>query len=279
MLSKEINFQKNTADINNRKFFYWEKNKKHKEILILLHGFPGSHNGLLEMAKGLDDYRLIIPDLPACGLSEDLLEHHNLQNYSIWLKNFLEFLCINEAIIIGHSFGSRVALVFSSNYPDRVKKLILIAPVVKNKGFVAQLATAEHKIAKVLPQQLQRAWLSNALFREISNRILFKSPDSKKRRELIAQGIKDLEDIKPQINIEMFEEFYKFDLTPIVSNIQTKSLIIAGELDDIAPLSSIQNFVKQLNNHELIIMKYCGHIMVAEKPLTTASIIRNWIEQ
>ena len=57
-----MKLKKNTVIINDRKFFYWEKNEKSEEALVLLHGFPGNHEGLVDLAGGLgDDYRIIIP--------------------------------------------------------------------------------------------------------------------------------------------------------------------------------------------------------------------------
>src|ERR1035437_11087681 len=100
-----MKFKKKLVIVNNRKAFYWEKNTEKKQVIVLLHGFPGSHEGLVDMANGLKDYHLIIPDLPACGLSDPLSEKHNLENYSKWLEDFLKSLFIDSAIIIGHSFG------------------------------------------------------------------------------------------------------------------------------------------------------------------------------
>src|SRR3989344_4937555 len=95
--------------INDRKVFYWEQQgHRPKETIVLLHGFPGNHLGLVPMASHLgSNYRIIIPDLPACGHSQDFEGDHSLNHYSDWLNDFLESLSINKAVIIGHSFGSR----------------------------------------------------------------------------------------------------------------------------------------------------------------------------
>lgn len=273
-----MNFRKKFVVVNGIKSFYWETNPGKKEVMVLLHGFPGSHKGLVDMANGLGNYRLIIPDLPACGLSSPLGKKHNLENYSQWLDGFLNFLSINNAIVVGHSFGSRVALVFSGNVPEKVKQLVLITPVVKIEGLIARFVSVEYEIAKFLPKHLQKAWLNNKIHREVQKRILYKSAVAKRRQELMDMENKELKYLKPQINFELFDEFYKFSLVPVGKKIKTKSLVIAGELDEVAPLDSIKELVGQLINSDLIIMKDCGHIVVGEKPLTTARIIRKWLE-
>ncbi|MEI6288510.1 MAG: alpha/beta hydrolase [bacterium] len=271
-------FKQNSITINCRKAFYWEKNKQAKETIVLLHGFPGSHEGLLAMASGLGNYRLIIPDLPACGLSEQLEGKHNLENYSDWLNSFLKSLNIDSVIIVGHSFGSRVGLVFSSHYPQKVKRLVLITPVVKVEGLIARFVAVEYEIAKILPAYLRRSWLSNRVHRNIEKMILYKTASQKRRHELIAMETKELMHLNPQINIELFDEFYKFSLVPVGKRVKTKTLVIAGEFDEVAPLDSVQELEKQLIDSELVIMEKCGHIVVGEKPLTTAKIISKWLE-
>ncbi len=273
-----MSFRKKLIVVNDKKTFYWEKNPEKKNVMVLLHGFPGSHQGLVDMANGLGNYRLIIPDLPACGLSEPLTEKHNLENYSQWLNDFLKFLSINQTIIIGHSFGARVALVFGGYYPKKVRQLVLITPVVKVEGLIARFVSVEYGIAKILPQYLRKAWLSNKIHRKVGNLIIFKSASPKRRRELIVRENKELKHLDPKINIELFDEFYKFNLAPEGKKVKAKSLVIAGGLDEIAPLDSVKELAAHLINSDFIIMKNCGHIVVAEKPLTTASIIRKWLK-
>lgn len=272
-----MTFKKNLIVVNGLKTFYWEKNQGQENVIILLHGFPGNHEGLVDMANGLGNYRIIIPDLPACGLSERLAEKQNLENYSQWMNSFLELLSINRPIVVGHSFGSRIALVFDGHYPEKVKELVLITPVVKVEGLIVRFLSVEYEIAKILPQYLRSAWLSNKINRKVENTIIFKSASPKRRQELMAREKRELKHLNPQTSIELFDEFYRFSLIPIGETIKTKSLVIAGDLDEIAPLDSVRELAEQLTNSEFVTMKNCGHIVVAEKPLTTASIIRNWL--
>jgi len=273
-----MNFKEKTVKIDARKVFYWETSHTKKEVIILLHGFPGSHKGLVDMAKGLgNNYRIIIPDLPACGLSELLEGKHNLENYSRWLNNFLEILSIDKAVIIGHSFGSRVGLVFSENYPEKVKKLVLITPVVKVEGLIARFVSIEYRLAKLLPESLQKLWLSNRVHFGVGHLIIFKTAGAKKREKLIARDREELKNLNPQVNIELFDEFYRFSLIPVGEKVKNKSLVIAGALDEIAPLNSVQKLSEQLVNSDFVIMKQAGHVVVAEKPLTVAKIIKKWL--
>ncbi len=272
-----MSFVEKTAVVNGCKIFYWEKNPRKKQAVILLHGFPGSHKGLLEMAKGLSGYRLIIPDLPACGKSQRLDAKHNLENYSEWLNGFLQELSLNKTVLVGHSFGSRLSLFFSSKYPEKVEKLVLITPVVKVEGLIARFVSVEYGVAKFLPENLQKLWLQNRIHFDVGHMIIFKTAGAKKRERLIAADREELQKLNPQVNIELFDEFYRFNLIPIGEKIKNKALVIAGALDEIAPLDSVQEFSQQLQNSDFVVMRRAGHVVVAEKPLTVAKIIKKWL--
>jgi pimeloyl-ACP methyl ester carboxylesterase len=275
-----MKFKKSLITINNRKFFYLDNNNATKKVLILLHGFPGNHLGLIRLANciGGNNYRIIIPDLPACG-SSDLLEgKHNLKNYSDWLSNFLKKLSIDEVVIIGHSFGSRIALVFTNYYPEKIRGLILITPVLKVDGLLNRVISAYYGITGILPKYLQKIMLSNGFGKKMGDIIIFKSASPKIHKEIIDRDIKEIKKTKPQVSIEIFDEFYKFSLIPVGKKIKKKSLIIASGSDRISPLGPIKELARQLPNVKLKIMKDCGHLVPLEKPKAIASIIKKWLK-
>ncbi|MFA5431257.1 MAG: alpha/beta hydrolase [Candidatus Paceibacterota bacterium] len=273
-----MKFKKNIIRINDRNVFYLDSDNQ-KPAIILLHGFPGNHMGLIKIANyiGENNYRLIIPDLPACGSSDSLNKKHNLKNYSDWLNDFLKALSIDEVIIIGHSFGSRIALVFTNHYPKRVKRLVLITPVLKVDGLLNRILSIYYGITGLLPKYLQKIMLSNGFGKKMGNRIIFKSSDPKIHKEIIDRDIEEIKKLKPQVSIEIFDEFYKFSLIPVGKEIKKDSLLIAGEIDRVSPLGPIRELFRQLPNVKLEIMKNCGHLLPLEKPEATAKIIKKWL--
>ncbi|MCK9578012.1 alpha/beta hydrolase [bacterium] len=274
-----MRFQKKRITIDGKSVVYWEKNPTKKEVIIFLHGFPGSHRGLMDMANAFLDYRLIIPDLPACGESESFDYVHNLENYSKWLNNFLKELKIEKIILIGHSFGSRIGLYFGGHYKSKVNRLVLVTPVSRVEGLIARLASLNFKVAKYLPMSLQKRWISNPVYRTAGHIIVFKTSSKKRRQILIANDVKEFKHLDSRATIQVFEEFYSSDLSPLGKDIKASTLVIAGEKDEIAPLNSVIDVVEHLPDAQLVVMKKEGHIVVAESPLSTASIIKAWLDK
>jgi pimeloyl-ACP methyl ester carboxylesterase len=70
-------------------------------------------------------HRLVMYDLRGHGRSSMPREGYDLPQMARDLLELLDFLAIERADIVGHSFGGRVALVFAAFYPQRVRNLII----------------------------------------------------------------------------------------------------------------------------------------------------------
>jgi len=272
-----MNFTKHHFLINGKETFYWKKNSNLKKVVVLLHGFPGNHRVVTDMAEGLKDYRIIIPDLPACGESEPLEQKHILKNYSEWLNLFLKNLKIDSLSLIGYSFGSRVAVTFASERPETINKLVLITPVVKADSFIARLASLEYEIAEELPAFIQKTWLSNKVYHGISNMIIFKSASKKRRQYLIDNDAKEIKHLSTRANLDLFEEFFSSKPISEGKPIFIPTLVIAGDKDEIATVNSVKELCLRFKNSELIVVKNSGHIVVAERPKKIAGLIGKWL--
>ena len=271
-------FKKYQIILDGRKVSYWQKGENEEKTIVLLHGFPGSHRGLTDMAKGLSGYRIVIPDLPGCGKSEPLKNSYTLKHYAAWLYAFLENLSLKKVILVGHSFGSRIALVFAETYPEKMETMILITPVTAVEGLIARAASIQYKIAELLPSNLKHAWLANGLYQKIEHMIIFKSVRGKRKAELVKKDKTEYRLIDPETTIGVFEEFYRNNLLPKANIATIPTLIIASDKDEIAPLTQVKELTIRLPHSKMIIMKNSGHLVVLERPLQTAKIIREWLD-
>jgi pimeloyl-ACP methyl ester carboxylesterase len=102
------------------------------EPLVMLHGAAGSGRGLVSQAKELlGDFRAIIPDLRAMGQSA----HVESAPSSAWvddLLGLLDHLGIQAAHVYGVSLGSRIALRFAIDHPERTRSVIMDAGIIAN---------------------------------------------------------------------------------------------------------------------------------------------------
>jgi proline iminopeptidase len=119
----------------NGKLYYHQYGKG--EVIILLSGGPGSSYRQVELiATGLSDaYRVILPEQRGTGKSIPVPHDSTTINFAAAREDIgllLSGLGLQKAIIIGHSWGARLALSFACRYPDKVKELVLVSPGLFN---------------------------------------------------------------------------------------------------------------------------------------------------
>jgi esterase len=96
------------------------------EHLIILHGLFGSLDNWHTLATALGNtFRVWTIDQRNHGKSP----HHHEFNYDVMAQDLLHFMeqhNIDAANIIGHSMGGKTAMQFALNYPEKVKKLVVV---------------------------------------------------------------------------------------------------------------------------------------------------------
>ena len=141
MALKEIKYKDKTFKLS-----YEIINSTKKESLLILHGW-GSNKEIMKQAfsKELKEYKHIYLDMPGFGASSnDMIL--TTKDYSQIVKLFLEILKTDPKIVMGHSFGGKVATLL--NIPYLV--LLSSAGVVTVKPWSVKVKIATFKLLKPL---------------------------------------------------------------------------------------------------------------------------------
>jgi pimeloyl-ACP methyl ester carboxylesterase len=72
------------------------------------------------------EHRVFAMDLRGRGQSDKPSEGYSMEHHTRDIKCLLDDLGIQRAVIMGHSLGAFIGLVFGAEYPDRVDRLILV---------------------------------------------------------------------------------------------------------------------------------------------------------
>ncbi len=201
-------------------------------------------------AKQIDTHFLAIP-----GLSTPLSDVWTLTDYVNWLKTQLPK---EKVILLGHSFGGQLASRFTSLYPEKVAKLILIGaagirnnrpwPVLKRQIFY-YLA----KIGKIFTNQALAKRLLYKLAREQDYFVA--SPNMKlTMRNVLADEVKT-------------------DL----SKISCPTLLIWGQRDTYTPLWMGHFYHQQIAHSRLEILASAKHSPQFTHPEQVANLIESFI--
>jgi pimeloyl-ACP methyl ester carboxylesterase len=111
---------------------YYEIHGQGEPIALLHSGGADLRDWQFIAPQLAQNYRVIAFDGRGAGKSPPLLEPANFVED---LKNLLDRLQIERAILVGHSIGGQIATDFALAYPDRVSKLVLVAPGLSGHRF------------------------------------------------------------------------------------------------------------------------------------------------
>ncbi len=153
--------------------------------LLILHGLFGSLDNWATLAKRLaDHYRVIVVDLRNHGRSP----HADAHNYEVMAADVLELadsLQLSAPVIMGHSMGGKVAMMYALQYPSRIAKLIVVDIAPKaypphhdeiiqalqsvDLSTVSSRSDVDEQLAKTIPEVDVRLFLMKNLYRKESN--------------------------------------------------------------------------------------------------------------
>lgn len=255
-----------------------------KPTLIMIHGFRGTHHGLLLIAKYLKGVNIVIPDLPGFGEGPKL-PIYDLDNYVSWLHRFIERLNLKEEpIIMGHSFGSIICAAYAKKYPQTIQKLILVNPIGApalegpNK-MMSKLAVFYYTVGTKLPAKPAHAWLSSKAIVRVMSATMAKTRDKGLRTFIHHQHDRYFSRFhNPQSVLEGFTTSISHNVGDFAKDIPTRTLLIAGSLDDITPLSDQYNLVKKFPRAYLKVINDVGHLTHYETPERVALYIQAFIK-
>lgn len=197
--------------------------------IILLHGWGQN----IEMMKPLGDnfsdkYRITILDLPGFGESDEPKNTWTIDDYELMLEDFIKELKIKKPIVIGHSFGGRLAIRYSARNP--IEKLVLFgSPCIR--------------IQEALPLNVRIL------------KSLKKLPGMNKIGEYMKQyiGSRDYKAASPVMR-QTLVEVVNEDLSKYAKEIEEPTLLIWGQNDTEAPVAEAKELEKIMIDAALIIL-------------------------
>lgn len=220
--------------------------------MVLLHGWGQNSKMMMPIGNAFKSiFKITIIDLPGFGDSEEPQEVLKISDYARVLYKLLTKLKIENPILVGHSFGGRVAISYTSKY--KVRKLVLLASPFEKRTNKITFKQKCMKILKKLP-------LLNKLENWAKNHM----------------GSEDYRNASLMMR-KILVETVNTDLTQEASSIQTPTLIIQGDNDSAVPLEEAKRLNELIKDSGLVIYENKTHYAYLEDINKTISVLDKFL--
>lgn len=231
--------------------------------VVLLHGWGCDcdiwKNVKTDLAR---NFRVWAIDFPGFGKSPAPDKVWGIEDYTRCFEEFVSIAGITSPIIIGHSFGGRVAILYASR--NNPQKIILVdaAGIRPVRGMDYYLKVYSFKLMKrVLPLLLGK---TNA------ERII-----EKRRNKNGSSDYKALSGVMRGTFVKVVNE----DLKKYMPAISSPTLLIWGENDTATPLRDAKTMEKRIPDAGLVVFKGTGHYSFLERSAEFSIIVNNFLQE
>jgi pimeloyl-ACP methyl ester carboxylesterase len=192
------------------------------------------------------------------------------------LKEVLDQLSIETAVVLGQSMGGTVALQFAHDHPKRCSGLVLQGAPGRNPfgpmrigdtGRAAlKLMITLNKIAPIWVKFLNKtAGRAPGIARELVRLKGFNPTLA--RTEDIEEYLRHFFATDPNIFYELADDLKDFDVSQFDNLIESPTLIIAGAKDNMVPLEECRWLAKRLPMAELEVINHGSHCPHLDDPI------------
>ena len=221
--------------------------------ILLLHGWGQN----IEMMKPLGDcfsdrFKITIIDLPGFGQSDEPSVPWTIDDYELLIEEFIEKLKIKKPIVIGHSFGGRLAIRYCARNP--ISKLVLFgSPCIR----IQESLPFTVRVLKCLKKVPGLNSIGEHMKKYIGSR------DYKAASPIMRQTL-----------VEVVNE----DLSKYAREIEEPTLLIWGNNDTEAPVKEAKELEKIMIDAALIILPGT-HYAYLENLGQVANILNNFFKE
>ena len=243
-------------------------------VLLLLHGFGSSLHTWEPWALALSEkYRVLRIDLPGAGLTgpDPTGDYSDARGVSLLLA-LLDQLGVDRATLIGHSMGGRLAWRFAADQPQRVDKLVLVAPDgFASPGFEYGKPPEVGLALRAMPYALPKAMLRMGLQPAYADpKAMTEELSIRYHDMMLAPGVRGA-------LIQRMEQMMLQEPTPFLKRISAPTLLLWGEKDAMIPVANAQDYLKVMPTARLVVLPAIGHLPHEETPAAALPALMDFL--
>lgn len=257
---------------------------------VLTHRVDGNGEPLLLLNGGMmtvSSWDVLVPSLASryrvvrCDLRGQLLSPGpppaTFPGHAADVVRLLDHLGLDDAHVLGTSFGAEVGLYLAALHPRRVRSLVattasdrfqegMAAPLRRLRTAARRAAVAGERLeffARMLPIVYSEGFLAHrgeALLADLRERAA----------RLPAEWFLDVDALLASLET--------LDLTPRLTAVRCPTLIVTAALDAIMPATGSAALARGIPGAREVIVPACGHALVVEQPERLVALATSFLD-
>ena len=247
--------------------------------LIVLHGGPGFDHASMRpyFDRFSDTHQVIYLDHRGNGRSDGERGSWTLAQWGDDIDGFCRALGIEKPVVLGQSFGGMVAMSYAARHPDGPSKLILSSTAGRME--LEATYAAMERLGGAEARRIAEAFWTAPGESRVADYIRVCMPlynpgpprDGSNRNRAI---------LRTQVLFHFVEgEQRSMDLLSGLGAVRCPTLVLAGGLDPITPLSCAQAILAALPDGvgELAVFEAAGHGVHRDEPGPAEAVLRGFL--
>jgi proline iminopeptidase len=252
--------------------------------VIVLHGGPDFDQSYLlpEMDRLSDSFRLIYYDQRGRGKSAAGVrpEDVTLDSEMSDLEQVMRHFQLGSAVLLGHSWGTVLAVEYALRHPDRVSHLILMNPAPASrddylkfrKARMEQLGEKFEQMKAIASSPGYQAGDPDAVaaYYRIHFSAAFARPEdfetvvARMRASFTKEGVLKARAIEDRLMTYTWASPNGYDLYPKLATLAIPTLVIYGDHEFIPAADAATPLARAIPKARYVTMKNCGHFAYLE---------------
>jgi pimeloyl-ACP methyl ester carboxylesterase len=212
--------------------------------LIFIHGSGGCKESWYYQLQAFANAEAI--DLPGHPKGEPC---SSIDDYVEWLRGFIQEKGYQDVVLVGHSLGGGIALLYALKYPNDLKGIISV-------GSGARL-----RVHPMYLEELEKAIREPNLFQELQDtgrELIDPELAEVLKRRRIENG--------PAVTLNDMKACDKFDIMERLNEIKVPTLALCGSDDIMTPPKYTHYLADKMPKAKAVVVPGGTHMVFAEKP-------------
>ncbi len=259
----------------------------HLPALLLIHGWGGSSRYFEPLMLRLSDaFHCIAPDMPGFGKSplplpaertpttDRLARLYSHRGLAQMMQALLDALGVAQCDVLGHSYGSGVAIALAAAAPQRVRRVVLSNFSTFRSEMERRMIIVMHDVAgAVLWLRSLRFAHSDSFARFLGTRFFHRSPNL----DTLRAGLEDFWRMHPLAAEWTVRASMGWETPQDLRTLQQPLLLIHSRRDRIMPPRNAEFTAALAPRGQLKWLEDCGHLPMVEMPDQCAALVRDFL--